>query len=132
MRQVKSWIIFYIMLTVMLLSFPSMAWAQTPSSAEVQQVQTDLLNSIRNVPNPSPADLDTKVRHVAIVENYALVDISYGQGGGEALLIRQQGRWVLIQRGGGSFAAEQLIDAGVPNEIASQLVKTLQSMWSQI
>lgn len=130
MCKAKSWIGFCL-LAVVVLSFPSVAWAQTSSSAEVQQVQMDLLNSIRNVPNPSPADLDTKVEHVAIVGNYALANITYGQGGGEALLMRQQGRWVLVERGGGAMAAEQLIDAGVPNEIAVQLVRNLESMWSQ-
>ena len=118
------------MLTVAVLSFPGIAWAQTPNSVEVQQVQTDLLNNIRNVPHPSPAALDTKVRHVAIVGDYALVDITYGQGGGEALLKRQQERWVIIQQGGGAFAAEQLIDLGVPNETASKLVKALQDLWN--
>lgn len=129
MCKLRSLIVFYMLIMVML--FPGIAWAQTSTSAEVQQVQTALLDSIRSVPNPSPADLDTKVQHIAIIGDYALADISYGQGGGEALLMRRQGRWVLVQRGGGAFAAEQLIDSGVPNEIATQLVKNLQDMWSQ-
>lgn len=129
MKNVTNLTIAHIfVISICLLSLPS--GAQTLNSAEGQRVQAAILNRIRNLPHPSPADLDTQVRHVAMVGDCALASVTYGQGGGEVLLKRQQEQWVVVQQGGGAMGASDLIDAGVPDTVASDLVEALQAQWS--
>jgi hypothetical protein len=56
------------------------------------------------------------------VENYALVDWTYGEMGGQVLLKKEDGQWKVVTGGGGSLQnAEYLMEFGVPSEIAKTL-----------
>jgi hypothetical protein len=56
------------------------------------------------------------------VENYALVDWTYGEMGGQVLLKKEDGQWKVVTGGGGSLQnAEYLMEFGVPSGIAKTL-----------
>lgn len=78
-----------------------------------------------------PADANPRMNHVAIVENYALAGWLLGEGGGEMLLQQQGQTWQVISSGGGSMDSSNLIELGVPQDIAVQLLQDLQSQWSK-
>lgn len=78
-----------------------------------------------------PADANPRVSHVAVVDNYALVDWLLGDGGGEMLLTRQDDTWQVVDGGGGAMDSRTLIELGVPAETSVQLVQQLQAQWSQ-
>jgi hypothetical protein len=130
-RTVLNWVISFLVLStsgLLLVGQPVLADPTANSNAQaVEEIRTVILNRARA--NPSPASKQTQVRHVAIVENYALADVTYGEGGGEILLQQHQGRWQVVTGGGGVMNSATLISFGVPETIATQLVQQLQSQW---
>ncbi|WP_017301628.1 hypothetical protein [Nodosilinea nodulosa] len=78
-----------------------------------------------------PKDANPRVSHVAVVGNYALVDWLLGDGGGEMLLTRQDNAWQVVGGGGGAMDSRTLIELGVPEVTAVQLVQQLQAQWGQ-
>ena len=129
MKRVTNLTTVHILMVSTLLLYPLTAGAQTLTSAEGQRVQAAILNRVRNLPHPSPSDLETQVRHVAIVGDCALASTTYGQGG-EVFLQRGQGEWVVVQQGGGAMDAGNLMAASVPDAVASELLEALQAQWS--
>lgn len=104
---------------------PAIADVQTDTSAIAATVVQAL-----TVPG-QPADANPRVSHVAVVGNYALVDWLLGDGGGEMLLTRQDDAWQVVDGGGGAMDSRTLIELGVPEGTAGQLVQQLQAQWSQ-
>ncbi len=102
---------------------PAIADVQTDTSAITATVVQAL-----TVPG-QPADANPRVSHVAVVGNYALVDWLLGDGGGEMLLTRQDDAWQVIDGGGGAMDSRTLIELGVPEGNAVQLVQQLQAQW---
>ena len=66
---------------------------------------------------------------MAIVGDYALADWLLAEAGGEMLLMRQQGKWQKFAQTGGVMNSTWLMEQGVPEAIAVQLVQTLQAQW---
>lgn len=78
-----------------------------------------------------PADAHPSATHMAIVGDYALADWRLGEGGGEMLLMRQQGRWQKIAQTGGVMSSSWLIGQGVPESTAIQLIQRIQAQWAR-
>jgi hypothetical protein len=94
-----------------------------------QQIQTVV---VRQLTTPGlPADANPRTTHVAIVENYAIAGWLLGEGGGEMLLLKKAGKWQVITGGGGAMNTSTLVEKGVPENVASQLVQQYQKQWQQ-
>ena len=76
-----------------------------------------------------PADANPRVTNVAVVGNYALAGWLLGDGGGEMLLIKKENAWQSVKGGGGAMDSRNLVELGVPVNIANQLVQQLQAQW---
>jgi hypothetical protein len=107
--------------------FVQPALAELPS--DTQQIQTMV---VQQLTTPGlPADANPRVTHVAIVQNYAIAGWLLGEGGGEMLLIKQDGKWQVLTGGGGAMNTSTLVEQGVPENIAMQLVRQYQKQWNQ-
>ncbi len=78
-----------------------------------------------------PADANPRVTHLAIVQNYAIAGWLLGQGGGEMLLTKREGKWQVLTGGGGAMNTSTLVEQGVPESIAIQLLQQYQKQWKQ-
>jgi hypothetical protein len=58
--------------------------------------------------------------------DYALVNWQEGEGGGQTLLQKKEGRWTILESGGGQMDEGILVKAGVPRERAKALTKELK------
>jgi hypothetical protein len=104
---------------------PALAEAQT----DTQQIQTVV---VRQLTTPGlPADDNPRVTHLAIVQHYAIAGWLLGEGGGEMLLINREGKWQVLTGGGGAMNTSTLVEQGVPEPIAIQLVQQYQKQWNQ-
>lgn len=65
-----------------------------------------------------------KVTRVAVVSPYALASWNWGDGGGQAALVKKNGIWSVLTSGGGQINKVTLAEKGVPAEFAKALVKT--------
>jgi hypothetical protein len=65
------------------------------------------------------------VRKVALSNGYALVNWIQGEGGGYALLRKQDRKWNMVTHGGGGLDLNGLTSHGVPQSIAATLVYSL-------
>jgi hypothetical protein len=50
-------------------------------------------------------------------------------GGGEDVLQQVNGHWTILTGGGGAMETPDLIQAGVPESVANQLIQQLQAQW---
>ena len=92
--------------------------------SDQQQIQTVVVHQLTT---PGlPANANPRTTHIAIVENYAIAGWLLGEGGGEMLLTQKAGKWQVITGGGGAMNTNTLVEKGVPENIASQLVQQYQ------
>jgi hypothetical protein len=97
--------------------------------SEQQQIQTLVVQTLTT---PGlPADANPKVTQVAISDQFAIAGWLLGEGGGEMLLIKQQGKWQVVTGGGGAMNVKFLVEKGVPAQTASQLIQRYQAHWQQ-
>jgi|GEM_PF-1603284 len=91
-------------------------------SSEQQSVAQAYLSSIQSQ-GASPA---IQVSQVVVVDQYALLEWSEQDGGGDCLLQKQDGQWRIIRGSGGSFSVVLLNEyLHVPLETAQALVQQL-------
>lgn len=89
---------------------------QDQSSIEIQQEQRAFKNKIINTDQIT-------LGKAKIIAPYAIQDWSDENKAGEALLkYDSQSGWELITMGGGAWDVPSLVDAGVPESIARQLM----------
>ena len=67
------------------------------------------------------------VRRTVVAGKYALATWRWGEAGGQALLVKQQGRWQVISEGGGALDLATLQQNGVPANIARTLLQREQA-----
>ncbi|MDX2241447.1 MAG: hypothetical protein NW224_12250 [Leptolyngbyaceae cyanobacterium bins.302] len=132
-KTVQSFIL--VLIVTGLIAFPIVGLLLPPQPV-LADVQTDeqLVRQavVAALTHPSqPADANPRATHVAIVGDYALADWRLGEGGGEMLLMRQQGRWQKIAQTGGVMSSSWLIEQGIPESTAIQLVQRIQAQWTR-
>jgi hypothetical protein len=90
---------------------------QDQNTEEMQQLRASFLRQIDNAQSIS-------LQRAKIVYPYALQDWGDENKGGEALLKHDDvtSGWQLIDLGGGAWDLESLVAAGVPEDIARQLI----------
>lgn len=92
----------------------------TPPSAIAQAGDQDQVTAVV-VRHLSGGTAQPRVMQVRIVGNYALADWLLGENaGGQALLVRDQSSWRLIQSGGGAMDVEYLRGLGVPDDATAR------------
>jgi hypothetical protein len=69
------------------------------------------------------------MREVAIVGNYAIAGWLLSEGGGEMLLVKRNSQWQVVTGGGGAMAVHTLVEKGVPEAIATQLIQRYRAQW---
>jgi hypothetical protein len=99
----------------------------TPASASESLLIAQAGESLHSVAlrwarqDASRPDL-VEVGQTMSVENYALVNWTYGEMGGQVLLKKEDGQWKVVTGSGGSLQnAEYLMKLGVPSGIAKTL-----------
>ena len=131
-KQVQAFILVLMVAGSMLFPFSGAISSARPALAALQtdeqQIRQVVVAALIH-PN-QPAYAHPRATHVAIVGNYALADWRLGEAGGEMLLIRQQGQWQKLAQTGGVMSSTWMIEQGVPEAIAVQLVQNLQTQWA--
>lgn len=69
------------------------------------------------------------IRRTVIEENYALVTWNWGEAGGQTALSFSDMSWAVSASGGGAVNVSTLEAAGIPTEIAEQLIESDQAGW---
>ena len=131
-KKLQSFILKLLITGSLLLSLTSIVLISSPALADIQTDEQQIRQAVvAALTHPGqPADANPRATHVAIVGEYALADWLLAEAGGEMLLMRQQGRWQKIAQTGGVMNSTWLIEQGVPEAIAVQLVQTLQAQWN--
>jgi hypothetical protein len=62
-----------------------------------------------------------KIKRAAVSGPYALVSWNWGDGGGQAALVKKGNQWSVLTSGGGQINAATLIEVGVPKTYADAL-----------
>lgn len=89
------------------------------ANQDYSQLKQAVLDSLlKGTHNPTAKP---QVTHVVVAGNYALATWLWGEGGGEAVLKKNQGIWQVVSSSGGAFTSEFLIDLGVPVDTAKAL-----------
>lgn len=70
-----------------------------------------------------------EIRRTVIQEDYALVTWSWGDAGGQTALSLVNEEWTVLTSGGGAVDVSVLQAAGVPIDIAQQLVASDRASW---
>ena len=69
------------------------------------------------------------IRRTVINEDYALTTWSWGEAGGQSVLSLTEEGWQVLASGGGAVDTSVMEEAGVPTEIAQQLIESEQADW---
>lgn len=132
-KTVQSFILILVIAGLISLPVSYLFLPTQPVLADVQadehQVRQAVVAALTR--SGQPADANPTATHVAIAGDYALVDWRLGEGGGEMLLMRRQGNWQKIAQTGGVMGSSELIEQGVPESIAIQLVQQIQAQWAR-
>lgn len=105
-------------------TYPAFAVSQSRSPELVQAASSAL---------DFPSDLCVlQVSHSSVVQTYAFLDWQCGEATGELLLERQGDFWQTLAKGGGAYSSTQLVEYGVPEDIAVQLVREVQLQWERV
>jgi hypothetical protein len=95
--------------------------------AEVAAVNQATLEHLRqgreNLPQ-SPT-----IRRTVVKEGYALATWTWGEAGGQTVLSLTNEKWTVLTGGGGAVDVAVLEAAGVPTDIAEQLIESDQAGW---
>jgi hypothetical protein len=92
--------------------------------AAVNQATLEYLRQGRENLPPSPA-----IRRTVIKEGYALATWTWGEAGGQTVLSLANEQWTVLTGGGGAVDVSVLEAAGVPTDIAEQLIESDQAGW---
>jgi hypothetical protein len=137
LSEVKIMVLNILKVLIAILIASTMTGALPPSvqpvfvdiQSDQQQIQTVV---VQQLTTPGlPTDANPRMTHVAIIENYAIAGWLLGEGGGEMLLTKKAGKWQVITGGGGAMNTNTLVEKGVPENIASQLVQQYQKQWQK-
>ena len=130
-QKLQSFILVLLIAGSILLPMISTVWVASPALADTQADEQQIRQAVVTaLTHPGqPADANPRATHVAIVGEYALADWLLAEAGGEMLLMRQQGKWQKVAQTGGVMNSTWLMEQGVPEAIAVQLVQTLQAQW---
>ncbi len=64
------------------------------------------------------------VRRTSVEGNYAIATWTWGEAGGQAILMKKQGRWQVLSSGGGAVNVDTLKKVGIPEKTARILMQT--------
>jgi hypothetical protein len=106
----------------------SMVFATSPAFSGSDNAISEQTKQIQNLISITFDQPDNKVvtAPVVVVRGYAIADWIQGDKGGRALLRLKNGEWELIACGGDGFKEiETLKTAGIPADIANDLIKQL-------
>lgn len=93
------------------------------------QAHSDLVLAASRALDFSISICTLKISHMAVVREYALLSWVCGEGGGESLFHYQPNSWQPVTSDGGAYESRDLIEEGVPENVAIQLVQQLQAQW---
>lgn len=102
--------------------------AQARPAIDLTVARTTTNHLLQNAQNHSQ---QPEVYRTIVEGNYALATWRWGEGGGQAVLSKQNGRWSVLTFGGGAVNAATLQESGVPANIAQRLIERDQAAWQQ-
>jgi hypothetical protein len=97
--------------------------AATLSVDQQQVIQATIAAGRVRFPNST---VPVRVIQIAIVNNYALTTWDFGEGGGQAVLQKKSGSWLVLQFHGSKMDEPILVAFGVPSATAKTLEKSLK------
>lgn len=96
--------------------------AQTPPSTQQAQQKPSVIQAFEaDFYRRNGSKKPVLVRKSVIRGNYALLEWTFGEMGGMALLSKASNQWTVIEQGGGAMDVNTLIQAGVQPSQAQQL-----------
>jgi hypothetical protein len=95
--------------------------------AEVEAVNQATLEHLRQG-RENLAQLPN-IRRTVVKEGYALATWTWGEAGGQTVLSLTNEEWTVLTGGGGAVNVAVLETAGVPTDIAEQLIESDQAGW---
>jgi hypothetical protein len=96
-------------------------------SAEVESVNQATLEHLRQ--GQENLAQSPSIRRTVIKEGYALATWTWGEAGGQTVLSLTNEKWTVLTGGGGAVDVAVLEAAGVPTDIAEQLIESDQAGW---
>ena len=69
------------------------------------------------------------IRRTTVKQGYAIATWIWGEAGGQSVLSLTDESWTVIASGGGAVDLSVLEEAGVPTNIAEQLIESDQAAW---
>ncbi|MEM9088683.1 MAG: hypothetical protein AAGC93_08055 [Cyanobacteria bacterium P01_F01_bin.53] len=97
-----------------------------PEVEEINQATLEYLQDGRESLPESPT-----ISRTVVDEDYAIATWSWGEAGGQSVLSRTEEGWTVLVSGGGAVDISVLEGAGVPTDIAEQLMTSDQAARSQ-
>ncbi len=117
---------------VLILLFPGGAIAGTQQPSQSPDVQAVTQAALQQIADTHPnARVSAQILHVTIVENYAIAEWQRGETGGQQALVKRNGVWLVLGGGGGDIEAPQLVEYGIPERVATQLINDSRLHWQQ-
>lgn len=128
----KNLLLAFILAMIACLMFPSFSSVFIPSvnATEVQgsNSEKEIVHAVTTygvkpgyVVNPnSPGAM--RVTRIIRSGEYALANWLEGEGGGQAALIKKNGKWTVIGAGGGAMDQRNLVEYGFPPDVAKQII----------
>lgn len=94
----------------------------SPEVEAINQATVEYLQEGReNLPEPP------SISRTVVDEGYAIATWTWGEAGGQSVLSLTDETWTVITSGGGAVGVSVLEEAGVPTEIAQQLIESDQA-----
>ena len=72
------------------------------------------------------------ISRTVVNEGYAIATWMWSEAGGQSVLSLTDEAWTVIASGGGAVDVSVLEEAGVPTEIAQQLIESDQAAWEEM
>ena len=72
------------------------------------------------------------ISRTVVNEGYAIATWTWGEAGGQSVLSLTTETWTVIASGGGAVDVSVLEEAGVPTEIAQQLIESDKAYWEEV
>ena len=96
----------------------------SPEVEAINQAALDHLQKGREGLSQSPS-----IERTVVEEGYAIATWIWGEAGGQSVLSLTDEVWTVIVSGGGAVDVSVLEEAGVPTDIAEQLIESDRAAW---
>jgi hypothetical protein len=110
-------------------SFSLVSPVLTPSvradEVQIDQAKSQMIQAVKNYHLQPGATSTLRVTRIVSAGEYALANWLDGDGGGQAALIKKNGKWTVVGLGGGAMDQRNLVEYGFPADVAQQIIEQI-------